>query len=82
MSTNRQTKGTGPATSRGPVANGNAAFSREPSQETEQIHLRISRAEAGFLRESAERRDQTLSAFVRFLLRRYRQWLIEQGRDR
>jgi hypothetical protein len=36
-----------------------------------QVHLRLRKADADTLKNCAEERGQTLSAFVRFLLRRY-----------
>ncbi len=42
-----------------------------PSQ-TEQVHLRLSKSDAAFLRRLAEERDQSLSGAVRYLLKSVR----------
>lgn len=41
-------------------------------QSSVQVHLRLPKADADALKKFAEERGQTLSAFIRLLLRRYR----------
>jgi hypothetical protein len=44
----------------------------ESAQRVEQIHLRLSKADADLLRRIAMSRDQTISGAVRYLLRPFR----------
>jgi len=43
-----------------------------PSQGSVQLHIRLSAADAELLRNLAKEREQTLSGFIRFLLRPFR----------
>lgn len=46
-------------------------FGTRVRQSSIQMHLRMPQADADLLRQLAEERDQSLSAVVRFLLRRH-----------